>query len=101
MVRGEGSGADNIFRPDGRDAEIDLFRQAPDMQAKRIEYVRQYKKNRDQAPVRKALETLHQTVRRSPEKNLMEPIMDAVAARATLQEICDAMRSAAGFQIPE
>jgi methylmalonyl-CoA mutase N-terminal domain/subunit len=91
----------NIFRPEGGDAEIDLFRQVPDMQAKRIEYVRQYKKNRDQAPVRKALETLHQTVRRSPEKNLMEPIMDAVAARATLQEICDAMRSAVDFHIPE
>jgi hypothetical protein len=31
----------------------------------------------------------------------MEPVMDAVVARATLQEICDAMRSAADFKIPE
>jgi methylmalonyl-CoA mutase N-terminal domain/subunit len=91
----------NIFKPDGGDTEIDLFRQVPDMQSKRIEYVRQYKKNRDQAPVRKALDTLYQNVRRNPEKSLMEPIMNAVAARATLQEICDAMRSAADFQIPE
>jgi methylmalonyl-CoA mutase N-terminal domain/subunit len=63
--------------------------------------VRQYKENRDQEPVRKALENLYQMVRHRPEKNLMEPIMNAVMARATLQEICDAMRSAADFEIPK
>jgi methylmalonyl-CoA mutase N-terminal domain/subunit len=71
------------------------------MQVKRIEYIRQYKKKREQGPVRKALENLSQIVRHQPEKSLMEPIMDAVVARATLQEICDAMRSAVGFKIPE
>ena len=79
----------------------EIFQQEPDMQAKRIEYVRQYKENRDQEPVRKALENLYQMVRHRPEKNLMEPIMNAVMARATLQEICDAMRSAADFEIPK
>jgi methylmalonyl-CoA mutase N-terminal domain/subunit len=91
----------NIFSEDRQDTEIDIFQQAPDMQAKRIEYIRQYKKKREQGPVRKALETLNQIVRNQPEKSLMEPIMDAVVARATLQEICDAMRSAVDFKIPE
>jgi methylmalonyl-CoA mutase N-terminal domain/subunit len=90
-----------LFELEGQDAGIEIFQQAPDMQAKRIEYVRQYKVNRDQEPVRKALENLYQMVRHRPEKNLMEPIMNAVMARATLQEICDAMRSAADFEIPK
>ena len=30
----------NVFRQEGQDTEIDIFQQAPDMQAKRIDYVR-------------------------------------------------------------
>ena len=91
----------NVFRQEEQDTEIDIFQQAPDMQAKRIEYVRQYKMNRNQAPVRKALDFLYETVRRRQGGGLMEPVMDAVIARATLQEICDAMRAACNFKIPE
>jgi methylmalonyl-CoA mutase N-terminal domain/subunit len=90
----------NIFKQEGVDTEIELFEQEPDMQAKRIEYVRQYKKNRNQEPVQKALEALYETVQHRPETNLMDPVMDAVIARATLQEICDAMRRACHFEIP-
>jgi methylmalonyl-CoA mutase N-terminal domain/subunit len=90
----------NIFREDGQETEIDIFQQAPDMQIKRIEYVRQYKKNRNQEPVQKALERLSRTVRHRPETNLMEPVTEAVRARATIQEICDAMRAACDFKIP-
>jgi methylmalonyl-CoA mutase N-terminal domain/subunit len=90
----------NVFRQEGQDTEIDIFQQAPDMQAKRIEYVRQYKMNRNQEPVRKALDFLYETVRHRPEASLMEPVMDAVIARATLQEICDSMRAACDFKIP-
>jgi methylmalonyl-CoA mutase N-terminal domain/subunit len=39
-------------------------------------------------------------VRKKPEVNLLDPIMQAVKARATLQEIIDAMREAMGFEIP-
>jgi methylmalonyl-CoA mutase N-terminal domain/subunit len=31
---------------------------------------------------------------------MFEPIMEAVKARATMQEICDAMRQACNFEIP-
>ena len=43
---------------------------------------------------------LYEAVRQRPETNVMEPVMEAVIARATLQEICDAMRRACNFKIP-
>jgi methylmalonyl-CoA mutase len=90
----------NVFNEQAQDADIEIFKQAPEMQSKRIEYVRHYRKNRDQEPVKKALDRLFDTVRNRPEADLMEPVMDAVIARATLQEICDAMRAACDFKIP-
>jgi methylmalonyl-CoA mutase N-terminal domain/subunit len=90
----------NIFRDDEERADIELFSQAPDMQAKRIQYVVDYKKNRDQKPVKLALKNIHDTVKKNAGKNMFELIYEAVASRATLQEICDAMREASDFAIP-
>ena len=90
----------NMFREEDEDVKINIFRHASDMQARRIEYTQQYKKNRVQEPVKRALHTLHDLVKRKPEANLFEPIMGAVEAKATLQEICDTMREATGFVIP-
>jgi methylmalonyl-CoA mutase N-terminal domain/subunit len=53
----------NLFRDEDAAADIDIFKQAPDMQAKRIEYVQDYKKNRDQAPVGRTLKSLSDRVR--------------------------------------
>ena len=71
------------------------------MQAKRIEYTINYKKNRDQEPVRRALKNLHDRTRHHPDKDLVVPMLEAVEARATLQEVCDAMREASDFSIPK
>lgn len=90
----------NLFRDSEAAFEIEIFKQAPDMQAKRIEYTRNYKKSRGREPVRRTLGALHERVRKQPEKDLAAPIMEAVEARATLQEICDVMRDATGFEIP-
>jgi len=90
----------NLFREDEEDIKIKIFRHATDMQEKRIRYVQEYKKNRNQEPVKRALDNLYDLVKRKPETNLFEPIMEAVEARATLQEICDAMRRATDFAIP-
>jgi methylmalonyl-CoA mutase, N-terminal domain len=90
----------NIFREEEEDLKINIFRHSADMQTKRIEYVQEYKKHRDQEPVKRALGKLYDLVKRKPEVNLFEPIMEAVSARATLQEICDAMRRASDFVIP-
>jgi methylmalonyl-CoA mutase, N-terminal domain len=90
----------NLFRDEQAAAEIDIFKQAPDMQAKRIEYTINYKKNRNQEPVRHALKNLQERVKKHSDKDLVAPILEAVEARATLQEICDAMREATNFSIP-
>jgi methylmalonyl-CoA mutase N-terminal domain/subunit len=91
----------NLFRNDEAASEIDIFRQAPDMQAKRIEYSKNYKKNRHQHPVRHTLKKLYNRVRNDADKDLVVPILEAVEARATLQEICDVMREASDFSIPQ
>jgi len=90
----------NFFRNEEEAAEIEIFKQAPDMQAKRIEYTINYKKSRDQEPVRRALRNLEEKTRKQADKDLVVPILEAVEARATLQEVCDAMREATGFSIP-
>ena len=90
----------NVFREEDEDVKIDIFRYTSDMQAKRIQYIQEYRKRRHQEPVHKALDKLYDLVRRQKETNLVEPIMEAVETRATLQEICDAMRQAVDFVIP-
>ena len=90
----------NLFRDESAAAEIEIFKQAPDMQEKRIEYTINYKKNRDQEPVRRALKNLHDKTKHHPDKDLVIPMLEAVEARATLQEVCDVMREATGFSIP-
>jgi len=91
----------NLFRDEEEAAEIDIFKQQPDMQAKRIEYAKQYKKNRNQEPVRQALRNLYNRVRKESDRDIVIPILEAVEARATLQEICDVMREACDFPIPQ
>ena len=91
----------NIFQEEDEEVKIDIFRHSSDMQAKRIQYVQDYRKNRDQHSVQKALDKSYNLTRKKPEVNCMEAIMEAVDARATIQEICDAMRRASNFDIPE
>jgi methylmalonyl-CoA mutase N-terminal domain/subunit len=90
----------NLFRDAGTPPDIEIFKQAPDMQAKRIEYARSYKKNRNQEPVRRALRNLEERTRKHPDEDLVAPMLEAVEAKATLQEVCDAMREATDFSIP-
>ncbi len=90
----------NIFREEDEEVKINIFKHAEDMQEKRIQYIKNYKRNRDQKPVQKVLDKLYDLIKRKSELNLMEPIMEAVDAGATLQEICDALRRAADFSIP-
>jgi methylmalonyl-CoA mutase N-terminal domain/subunit len=90
----------NMFRDEDEEVKINIFKHSEDMQAKRIEYIQRYRGKRSQEPVKRALDRLCNRVRQKPETSLMEPIMEAVEARATLQEICDAMRQAVNFVIP-
>jgi methylmalonyl-CoA mutase N-terminal domain/subunit len=87
----------NAFREEGEEANIKIFRLSSGMPAKRREYVRTYKKNREQEKVNKALDAL---LRKADDKvNLFVPILKAVEARATLGEISDTLRKAEKFEI--
>jgi len=90
----------NIFQEEDEEVRIDIFRHSSDMQAKRIQYVQDYRKNRNKEPVQRALDKIYNLTRKKPEVNFMEAIMEAVDARATIQEICDVMRRATDFSIP-
>jgi methylmalonyl-CoA mutase, N-terminal domain len=90
----------NKFVDEDEEVKINIFRQAQDMQARRIAHVREYKKSRDQEPVKRALEKIYDLTKNKPEMNIFEPVMEAVKARATMQEICDAMREASNFEMP-
>jgi methylmalonyl-CoA mutase N-terminal domain/subunit len=90
----------NIFKEDDEEVKINIFRQTSDMQAKRIQYIQEYRKNRDQEPVKKTLGELCDLVRKKPDENLFEPIMKSVEVGATIQEISDAFRETLDFKIP-
>jgi len=90
----------NLFQEEDEEVKIKIFRHSSEMQSKRIEYVRYYRKNRNQEPVQRALERLYNMTKKRSDENCFEAIMGAVEARATLQEICDAMRRANNFEIP-
>jgi methylmalonyl-CoA mutase N-terminal domain/subunit len=90
----------NLFRDEETAPDIEIFRQAPDMQAKRIEYARSYKIRGDRESARIALKNLYERTRSHADEDLVVPMLEAVEARATLQEVCDAMREATGFSIP-
>lgn len=90
----------NIFREEDEEVKINIFKHAEDMQAERIQYIRKYKKSRNLEPIQKALDSIYDSVKNKPQTNLIEPILEAVGTRATLQEICDALRKASDFNIP-
>lgn len=88
----------NAFREEAEKLPISIFRvYSSDMQRKRIEYVRNYKKERDQQEVKEALARLYEEARSG--SNVVPPIMQAVLSRATLGEICDTLRRAYDFEI--
>jgi len=88
----------NVFR-DEEEIKIDLFKQASDMQEKRKQYIKAYKKNRDQEKVDKALDRLYQKATSVERVNLFIPILEAVEAKATTGEIVNTLRKAENFEI--
>lgn len=88
----------NVFR-DEEETKIDLFKQASDMQEKRKQYIKAYKKNRDQEKVDKALDRLYQKATSVERVNLFIPILEAVEAKATTGEIVNSLRKAENFEI--
>ncbi len=90
----------NLFRDERDLTKISIFRHSDKWQIERIEEIAHYKKNRNPEPVLHVLDRLEHQVRKQPEKNWIEPIMEAVESGATLGEIMDTIRRGIDFKRP-
>ena len=90
----------NMERDEDEEVRINIFRQASDMQEKRIQYIRTYRESRNGDQVKRALENLYQQVRHHPKSNCFEAILETVAQGGTVGEISTTLRQAYDFRIP-
>jgi len=74
---------------------VEILRIDPALERKQIERVRAVRERRDPAAVQAALARLREDAAH-PDRNLMEPLMAASRAYATLGEMCDALREVWG-----
>jgi len=93
----------NIFPDDDIEVpERDLYLPDPSQQEKETAKLEELRRSRDNRRVKEALDEIKRTAERdeSPETNLMYPIIEAVRSRATIGEICDALREVFGQYSP-
>jgi methylmalonyl-CoA mutase, N-terminal domain len=83
----------NVYEPQD-EQEMEIHRIDPEISERQLERLRELKERRDNAIVEKRLEELKEAAR--GEENTMYPILEAVRAYATVQEICDAMKEVFG-----
>ncbi len=76
--------------------EIPILRIDPELERKQVERLRAFRARRDQAKVERRLAELAQAAARD-DVNLMPFIVDCARDRATLGEICDALRRVWGM----
>ena len=89
----------NMEREEDEEVKINIFRQASDMQEKRIHYIREYKESRNKDQAKRALENLYHQVRYHPNSNFFQTILEAVGQQATSGEISDTLREAYDFNV--
>ncbi len=83
----------NVYEPQD-EQEMEIHRIDPEISERQLERLRELKERRDNALVEKRLEELKEAAR--GEENTMYPILEAVRAYATVQEICDSMKEVFG-----
>ncbi len=74
--------------------DVDILKVDPEAEARQKERLAKFKANRDQAAVEAKLESLREVAR--GEGNLLLPIRQALAANASIGEVCNAMRDVFG-----
>jgi methylmalonyl-CoA mutase N-terminal domain/subunit len=90
----------NMERDEEEEVKINIFRQASDMQEKRIRSVREYKKSRNGDKVKRALEDLTRQVKERKKANILPVLLETVEQKVTAGEMSDALREAYDFKIP-
>jgi methylmalonyl-CoA mutase N-terminal domain/subunit len=83
----------NVYEPQ-EEQDVEIHRVEPEISWRQNERLKQLKKKRDNALVEHRLEELKEAARGS--QNTMYPILEAVRAYATVQEICDALKEVFG-----
>ena len=91
----------NIFDEEKEKAEIDIdiFRHSPDVEKRRRQYLKEYRKKRNGGKIEDILNQLCNQMENEPEKNCIPLVMEALEAKATLGEIVDTFRKAYDFEI--
>ena len=84
----------NKYRSQKERAEIDLLKVDPALEAAQKERLQELKNSRNQETVKKTLKRVKDAAENGD--NLMPPIIEAVRARATLNEISDQLREVFG-----
>jgi methylmalonyl-CoA mutase N-terminal domain/subunit len=74
--------------------DVDILRVDPEAEGRQKERLARFKAARDQSAVEASLEALRGVAR--GEDNLLHPIRDALAADASIGEVCNAMRDVFG-----
>ena len=74
--------------------DVDILRVDPEAEKRQLERLKKFKENRDQAAVDAKLQALRETAQ--GEGNLLHPIREALAANASIGEVCGAMREVFG-----
>jgi methylmalonyl-CoA mutase, N-terminal domain len=83
----------NIYEPQ-EEQDVEIHRIDPDISERQLERLKDLKGKRDNSLVERRLQELKEVA--SGEENTMYPILEAVRAYATVQEICDAMKEVFG-----
>ena len=83
----------NVYEPQD-EQEMEIHRIDPEISRRQVERLERLKDKRDNVLVEKRLEGLKEVAR--GDGNTMYPILEAVRAYATVQEICDAMKEVFG-----
>jgi methylmalonyl-CoA mutase, N-terminal domain len=83
----------NVYEPQ-EEQDVEIHRVDPEISWRQIERLKELKEKRDNALVERRLEELKEAARGT--QNTMYPILEAVRAYATVQEICDALKEVFG-----
>jgi methylmalonyl-CoA mutase N-terminal domain/subunit len=84
----------NRFEVEGEQAEVELHRLDPEAEQRQIERTRRVRTDRDGRAVETTLRRVQDAAR--GDANLLPPMREALAARATIGEICNALREVFG-----
>jgi methylmalonyl-CoA mutase, N-terminal domain len=84
----------NAFTVEGDESELQIHRLDPEAELRQVERTRRVRAERDAAAAEQAFARVREAARGT--ENLLYPMREALAARCTVGEVCDALREVFG-----